>query len=55
MILKSKNIILRELNEKDININYFNWFKDKGVKKYIVHTSYKNLDDLKFYVKKINK
>ena len=49
MKVYDNNISIRPLELKYINKNYLNWFKDKDVKKYIVGSNIKNLDELKKY------
>ena len=43
------NFFIRSLKEKDININYLNWFKNKDNKKFIVNSNFESLEDLKIY------
>ncbi len=54
MKIITKNYILNKMTMKMINNNYLNWFKDIDSKKYI-NSSPKNLDDLKKYLKNVNK
>ena len=51
-----KNFFIRSLKNTDINNNYLNWFKKKNNTKYIVHSSFKELKDLKaYYINEIKK
>jgi aryl-alcohol dehydrogenase-like predicted oxidoreductase/RimJ/RimL family protein N-acetyltransferase len=54
MKIITKNYILKKMTIKMINNNYLNWFKDNKTKKYI-HSSPKTLDDLKQYLRSVNK
>ena len=49
--LIKKNIIIKKLKISNISENYFNWFKDNLVRKYI-KSQYSSKDDLLSYVSK---
>jgi len=48
-LIKSK-IKIKLLKPKDVTQNYLKWFKDQEVKKYVINTRYKNINELKNYV-----
>ena len=54
MKIITKNYLLKKMTVKMINNNYLNWFRDNETKKYI-NSSPQNLNDLKKYLKNINK
>ncbi len=50
MLLENEKIKIRPLISSDVTKDYFNWFKDKLIKKYVVNTTYKDINHLKKYV-----
>ena len=51
----NNKIKIKLLRVKDVNMSYFNWFKDQEVKKYVVKTRYQNINELRKYVQDILK
>ena len=55
MLLENEKIKIRPLISSDVTKDYFNWFKDKLIKKYVVNTTYKDINHLKSMFLKIVK
>ena len=51
MALIKDKIKIKLLKPKDVTQNYLRWFKDYEIKKYVINTRYKNINELKNYVK----
>ena len=49
MLIEDKDILIKNLQIENINPQYLEWFQDKDVKKYIVGSNIKTLDELKKY------
>ena len=50
MLLTNQIIKIKPLLPKHVTRQYLNWFKDRNIKKYVVNTQYKKIDELKKYV-----
>ena len=50
MLLTNQIIKIKTLLPKHVTRQYLNWFKDRNIKKYVVNTQYKKIDELKKYV-----
>lgn len=48
----SKNYILDNFKLADVNLKYFNWFKNKEIKKNIINSNFNNVNDLKKFILK---
>ena len=49
MLIEDKDILIKNLQIENINHQYLGWFQDKDVKKYIIGSNIKTLDELKKY------
>ena len=50
MVLIKNKIKIKILKPIDVTQNYLKWFKDHDIKKYVINTKYKNINQLKNYV-----
>ena len=53
MLIEDKDILIKNLQIENINHQYLGWFQDKDVKKYIIGSNIKTLDELKKYYDKV--
>ena len=51
MALIKDKIKIKLLKPKDVTQNYLRWFKDYEIKKYVINTRYKNINELKIMYK----
>ena len=51
VLINAERFFLRDLRVSDATKNYLSWFDDKKVKKYIKYSKFKNILDLKRYLK----
>ena len=51
VLINTERFFLRDLRVSDATKNYLSWFDDKKVKKYIKYSKFKNILDLKRYLK----
>tara|TARA_E500000178_G_scaffold344230_1_gene392132 strand:- start:9459 stop:10814 length:1356 start_codon:yes stop_codon:yes gene_type:complete len=48
-------INFKRIKENMVTVKYFNWFKDKQIKRNIIFSNYKSINDLRLYVRNLNK